>query len=192
MYAPVPGQMFDHMLNPAKGWPHQAALDFQARISPNVLYVMNAGQVAHINSAGELEPGVKLGQMGLFMFQGAGDLDVNPTGGTSGVFGSWTPISPSGRIMCLPAKGAYELETTEFETALSYLPGDLLYSPTGNTSGDEGTSGLLTNDGTYASGGALYTSTGNAVVGVVSRGAFTNAYGKLVLAFWPVYLPGRQ
>jgi hypothetical protein len=181
--------MFDHMLNPAKGWPNQAALDFQARISANVTFLLNSGNVAHLNSAGELEAGVNLGHMPLFMFQGAGDLDVNPTGGTSGPFGSWTPISPSGRVMCLPGSGPYELETTEFDTTKSYLPGDLLYAPTGNTSG---TSGVLTNDGTFNTGGALYTSTMNAVVGVVSRGAFTNAYGKLVLAFWPAYLPGRQ
>ena len=177
----LPGQMFDHMLNPVKGWPHQAALDFQAKISANVLYDMRAGQCAHINASGELEPGAQLLQMPLFMFQGANDFDVNNQRNDQ-----WTPISPSGRIMCLPGKGAYELETTEFDSTQSYLPNDHLVAPVGNTSGDEFTSGVLTN----ASPGGLYVAGMKNRVGVVSRGKFTNAYGKQVVAFWPIYLPG--
>ena len=47
--------------------------------------------------------------------------------------------------------------------------------------------------GKYYLLGALYDTgagTMKARVGVVSRGAFVNAYGKQVLAFWPIYLPG--
>lgn len=179
---PLPGQMFDHMVNPAKGWPHMAALDYQAKQSANVLYRMRAGQVAHLNGAGDLEPGVQLTQMGLFLFQGADDLDVNNQGNDQ-----WTPISPSGRIMCLVAGGDYELETTEFITSLTYVPNNMLRSPIGNTAGDEFLSGMLRNDAL----GTLYAAGMEAVVGVVSRGVFTNAYGRRVLAFWPRWLPGK-
>lgn len=178
----LPGQMFDHMLNAAKGWPSMTALDYQARISANVQYDMRAGQISHLNTAGELEPGVQLTQMPLFMFQGANDFDVNAAGNDQ-----WTPTSPSGRVMCLVATGAYELETTEFISGLVFQPNQLLRSPTGNTSGDEFLSGMLRND----SMGTLYTSNMVANVGVVSRGLFTNVYGRQVVAFWPIYLPGR-
>jgi hypothetical protein len=180
----LPGQMFDHMLNPVKGWPHMAALDFSAKISANVLYDMRAGQVAHINVAGELEPGVQLLQMGLFMFQGKNDFDVNNQRNDQ-----WTPISPSGRVMVLVAKGGYELESTEADFTLAYNPNDHLQAPVGLGAGFEFISGVLTN----AALGALYDTgagTMKARVGVVSRGAFVNAYGKQVLAFWPIYLPG--
>ena len=177
----LPGQMFDHMLNPAKGWPSQAALDFQAKISPNVQYDMNPGQVAHINTAGELEPGVQLGQMPLFMFQGANDYDVNAERNDQ-----WTPISPTGRVMCLVATGAYELETTEFDDTQVYNTNDPLSAPIGNSAGSAGVSGVLTN----VSPGTLYGGSMKNRVGVVSRGAFTNCYGKQVISFWPCYLPG--
>lgn len=180
---PLPGQMFDHMLNPAKGWPHMAALDFQARQSMNVLYRMRAGQVGHINLAGELEPGVQLYQMGLFLFQGADDLDVNNQGNDQ-----WIPISPSGRIMCLVAGGDYELESTEFISSLVFQPNNLLRSPVGNTAPDEFLSGMLRNDAIPA---PLYGVAAPAIVGVVSRGVFNNAYGRRVLAFWPRWLPGN-
>jgi hypothetical protein len=174
--------MFDHMLNPAKGWPHMAALDFQARQSANVQYRLRAGQVGHVNLAGELEPGVQLTQMGLFLFQGADDLDVNNQGNDQ-----WTPVSPSGRIMCLVAGGDYELETTEFIASLTFQPNNMLRSPVGNAVGDEFLSGMLRNDAL----GTLYSADTEAIVGVVSRGTFNNAYGRRVLAFWPRWLPGR-
>lgn len=180
----LPGQMFDHMLNPVKGWPHQAALDFQAKISANVLYDIPAGRCAHINGAGELEPGVPDAglDMPLFMFQGKNDLDVNNQGNDQ-----WTPVSPSGRVMCLVGTGAYELETTEFDTALVYAPGNHLRAPTGNAVADALVSGVLTN----ATLGTIYAAGMKSRVGIVSRGAFTNSYGKRTVAFWPIYLPGK-
>jgi hypothetical protein len=178
----LPGQSFTNMTNPAKGWPSQSALDFQAKISPNVLYDLVAGQCAHINSAGELEPGVQLHQMGLFMFQGANDYDVNNERNSQ-----WTPISPSGRVMCLVATGAYELETTAFDSTQSYNTNDFLNAPIGNSSGSAGVSGVLTN----VDASTLYTSNMIAKVGIVSRGAFTNCYGVSVISFWPIFLPGR-
>lgn len=188
----LPGQMYDHMLNPEKGWPSPHALDFTAKISANVLYALTPGQVCHLNSSGELEPGVKRWQMPLFIFQGKNDLDVNNESG------EWYPISPTGRVMALVGKGPFELWTTEFMTALTYLPNEPLRAPTGNAAidvaGGGGTeSGRLTNVITYTIADTI-ASSGNkwqAVCGIVSKGKFTNAYGKSALSFWPVYYPGH-
>jgi len=182
----VPSQTYSHHLNPTKGWPHPGAMDFTAKVSANVLYDMRAGQCAHLNSSGQLEPGVQLAQMPLFLFQGVNEHDTNNASGDE-----WIPVTPSGNIMCIPGKAAVELETTEFVPSLTYAPNDLLRSPVGNSSGAEAltndrpttsSSGVLRNDSV-----TLYTT---AVVGVVSRGVFTNYFKKQLLAFWPVYLPG--
>lgn len=189
----LPGQMYDHMLNADKGWPSQTALDYAAKISANVLYDLTAGQVCHLNASGELEPGVVRWQMPLFIFQGKNDLDVNNSNN-----GEWYPISPSGRVMCLVGKGPFELWTTEFDSDLTYAPNEPLIAPTGNAAIDVhdggGTeSGRLTNNITYTIADTI-ASSGNkwqAVCGIVSKGKFTNAYGKTVLAFWPVWFPGH-
>lgn len=184
----VPEQMYTHMLNAEKGWPSQTALDFSAKISANVDFDMPAGRCCHLNSSGELEPGVVRWQMPLFIFQGANSFDVNPSGG-----GQWWPATPTGKVMALVATGGYELWTTEYDTDLTYNRNDPLRAPTGNTAGDEDTAGVLTNDDvltvvdTIASASDKYT----AIVGIVSQGVKTNAYGVSVLCFWPVYHPGH-
>lgn len=193
--ATSPGQMFENSLNPSKGWPSQNALDHTAKISANVLYDLRAGQVCHLNSAGQLEPGVFAAQMGLFIFQGANDLDVNASAGYSnaGANLEWQPISPTGRVACFVAKGPFELETTEFDGAQTYAIGDLLRSPSGNSSGSSATSGKLTNQSVvlFSQTNTPQTSA-TAVCGIVSRGVFANYNKRNVLAFWPVWAPGRS
>ncbi len=188
--ATSPGQMFDNSLNPSKGWPSQSALDHTAKISANVLYDLKAGQVCHLNSSGQLEPGVIKHQMGLFIFQGANDLDVNNSSGSE-----WTPVSPSGNVACFVAKGAFELETTEFDTAQTYAINDPLRAPTGNAADGytSAKSGKLTNQSVVlASQTNTPQTSSTAVCGIVSRGKFTNNYKKSVLAFWPVWYPGSS
>jgi hypothetical protein len=48
-------QMFEFMLNPVKGWPHQAALDYHAKAASGV--TIRAGMACSLNAAGELVPG---------------------------------------------------------------------------------------------------------------------------------------
>jgi hypothetical protein len=185
----APSQAYDYHLNPVKGWPNPAALDFSAKINSSVAYDLRAGQVVHLNSAGTLEPGCKGKQMPLFLFQGAAEYDVNNASSDQ-----WIPIQPSGAVMCIVATAAVELETTEFVSGLTYAPNDHLKSTgSGITSSDEAltnkrptssSSGVLTNNSV-----TLYT---NTVVGVVSRGLFTNYNKKQMLAFWPVYIPGSE
>jgi hypothetical protein len=185
----IPPLPSSNALNLAKGWPHPAALDFTAKPSANVLYDLRAGQCCHLNSSGELEPGVANKQMPLFIFQGVNEYDVNTAGPAQGAF--WVPVTPGGGIMCIVAKAGVEMETTEFVVSLTYAPNDLLKAATGNAASDEqlnagrpttSSSGCVRNDSI-----TLYTT---AVVGVVSRGVFTNYNNRSVLAFWPVYCPG--
>jgi hypothetical protein len=185
----VPGQMFANSLNPAKGWPSPVALDFRAKASPNVLYNMVAGQACHLNASGQLEPGVVNRQMGLFIFQGVNELDVNNQQSP----GQWVPINPSGNIMCLVAKGPYELETTEFDATQTYSYNQPLRAPSGNAAGAYPGSGQLTNQGvTLACDTNTPVSAATAACGLVSRGTFRNSYGIPALAYWPVWYPGRS
>lgn len=183
--------MAQNFINAEKGYPFPVPLTFAARISPNVLYNMRRGQVGQLNSSGEIEPGVSLWNMGLFLFGGATDTDVNRTGlaiQDGGGANYWYPISPSGRVGTFVAKGNYELATSEYNKLLTYTSGQPLKSPTGNTLNDGAVntgSGLLTN-------ASVAGSTTN-VVGVVSKGVQQSPYGMpnagKLLVFWPVWFP---
>jgi hypothetical protein len=204
---PVPSQMFKNTLNPLKGWPSPTALDFVGQLHSAVtISPLPAGRCVHVDSitaitAGYgpgpatgkggvplLKTGVVGTQMGLFTFQGSQDFDVsNPSSSTtnaSGTINDWFAVAPVGNIMCLVATGAYELETTEFDTAQTYLPNQPLRAVSADTVATAGTGGgCLTNQGVTVGT--------NAFVGVVSRGVYTNAYGVSALAFWPVYDRGN-
>jgi hypothetical protein len=186
MTAPV--QAFSHRLDSPKGWPQPYAVDFAAVQSANCLYNLRAGQCVHLNSSMQYEPGVQLGQMAIWLFQGAASLDVDNSVPADN---QWVPVTPPGKIMGLVAKSAIELQTTEFVQTLTYNPNDYLRSPTGNSAGSEG---LVSNLPTTSSSGVLRNDTitlyTTAVVGVVSSGVSTNYLGYQVLNFWPVYLPG--
>ena len=180
----TPRQMFDHTLDAIKGWFHMAALDFTAKLSSNVtIDVVYAGRCVHINSDGEFELGCTGSQMPIFLLQNSDDNDVANSGGTK-----WYPIGPSGNITGLVAKGAYELETTEFDSANTYAPNEYLRCKSSSNSSTDG--GLLTNSGvsTLENGGSNPT----AIVGVVSRGVRKRQSDRNdVLAFWPIYKPGK-
>lgn len=199
------GQSFDHTLTALKGWPTLHALDFDAPLSSNVNIgsvgtAPCSGLVVH-NTASGFEMGANLTQMAIFLWPNAYDFDVSnpgvPTGtalgGTTSVPPAWVPIRPTGKLMGLVATGGYELETTEFDTTQTYTINQTLRAVTSNT---DANAGKLTNQN--ASGGQGFGSPGvnvaytDSIVGVVSRGAYTNSHGKQVLSFWPVYLPGSR
>lgn len=180
----TPRQMFDHTLDAIKGWFHMAALDFTAKLSSNVtVTTVYAGRCVHLNSDGEFELGATGSQMPIFLLQNSDDNDVGNSGGTR-----WYPVGPTGAITGLVAKGSYELETTEFDSALTFAPNDLLRCKSSSNSSTDG--GLLTNASvsTLENGGSNPT----AIVGVVSRGVRKRQSDRNnVLAFWPIYKPGK-
>ena len=159
----TPAQMFDHELNPVKGWPSMAALDKKVTLDTGVIGVV-AGCGLQLNPAtGKALLGTTNGAMGLFAFQGQNEFDVN------GDVGNFI----SGAINCLVATGAYELESTEY-SGLAFAPNDPL---------------TLTVLGKLT----VTTFAGlENIVGVISdAGPITNAYGSSVIRFWPVYCPAR-
>ncbi len=201
----LPSQMYAHTLNPLKGWPCPTALDFAGALHSAVTIApLPAGRCVHVDSvtavaygygpgpttAGgtpQFKTGVTGSQMGIFLFQGSQDFDVSnqPANGTD-----WYAIAPAGIMSGLVATGAYELETTEFDQSQVYLPNQPLRAVAADTNATPQTGGgCLTNQGTFL-GNTL--ASNNAIVGVVSRGVYTNAYGQTALAFWPVYVPSQS
>ena len=180
----TPRQMFDHTLDAIKGWFHMAALDYTAKLSSNVtVATVYAGRCVHVNATGEFELGCTGSQMPIFLLQNSDDNDVSNDGGTT-----WYPIGPTGVITGLVALGAYELETTEFDSALTYAPNDYLRCKSSSNSSADG--GLLTNDSTVAAEAGSGNPTN--IVGVVSRGVRKRQLDRNnVLAFWPTYKPGK-
>jgi hypothetical protein len=179
--------MYEHELNPVKGWFQPAALDFSAPFSANVTFEVPKGRVVHLNSAGEFEMGVGETDMAIFLLYGSEDHCVSNPGTTpSGNF-MHQAISPKGITSGLVASGGYELETTEFNDNLTYLPNQLLTAGTSNTV--LATGGVLTNAGSGSAGDVEQFV--DPVCGIVSRGRYLNSHGIPVLAFWPEWLPGE-
>ena len=185
-----PSLMFEHALNYLKGWFQPAALDFAAPLSSNVTIEAYGGRVVHLNASGEFEMGISGSAMPIFLMNADTDNDVSNPGTTGSGNFMHEAIVPSGTLSGLVATGAYELESTEFDTTpnTAYAPNQLLTALADNT--DQATGGVLSNDRAGAGG-----STGavrqyvDPACGVVSRGQMTNEHGVAVLAFWPVYLP---
>jgi hypothetical protein len=196
-YAPAqngynaPSQVFEHCLDARKGWFHEAAIDFNATLSPAVTFIVFAGRCAHLNAAGQFELGLAGTQMAIFLMQDSKSYDVaNPTFSAAGTFVQQS-IMPAGMMSGLVAKGAYELATTEYDQTQTYAINDLLGSDPSNTDSVNG--GLISNHnigGTkltvpWAGGG-----TTNAICGVVSGQPYQNSNLQNQLPFWPVFLPG--
>lgn len=190
-YANAPSQVFEHTLDARKGWFHEAALDYHAKLSSAVTFIVNAGRCVHVAADGTFQPGCAGTQMAIFLQRGATSFDVyNPTFSAAGTFVQQA-ILPAGVLTGLVAKGAYELESTEYDGTQTYAINDLLGSNASNTDSVNG--GLISNHnigGTkltvpWAGGG-----TTNAIVGVVSGPMRQNSMLQNVLPFWPTYLPG--
>jgi hypothetical protein len=187
-------QMFEQGLDAVKGWFHLAALDKSAKLDSTLLTnttAVPAGRVAHLNSSGEFELGASGTQMPIFLWNGKDHPDVynsgvSPTTSTT----HWTAISPTGVMSGLVATGAYELQTTEYETAGTYTVNTLLTADTDAST----THGKLVN--TATDGGDLVCGVCSVHVGGAQGVAQTagspkgtNAHGVSTLTFWPVYIP---
>ena len=170
----VPGQMFDHELNAVKGWPSPYAVDH--RIQPyNSSEGILPGMVVHKDPAtSRAIRGLTAAttQMPLFAFQGQNDFDVN--GDVGNIIGGW--------LNTLVAIGSYELESTEFESPVTYDVNDPLTSPVHAVSST--LKGKLVKTVLCAD---------EIICGIVSeKGPLTNDFGKQVVRFWPVFIPSRM
>jgi hypothetical protein len=116
-------------------------------------------------------------------------------------FGSSLPRIDGGNLVALVFTGAYELETTEYDTAQTYATGQPLRSVTSNT---DANAGKITNQRGPVTNG--FTSTGlvqfvgntatvanwDTIIGFVSRGAYTNSNRQTGLALYTEYLAGNR
>ena len=162
----TPAQMYDHELNPRKGWPSPYAVDYSAAYASGTTGVA-AGMCCSLDANGNfVRGGITAAQMAVFIFQNQTDFDVlSDVGNIAGGVGS-------GLVAC----GAYELQTTEF-VAGTYPPN----TPLTVVNAVGVTQGQLTI-------GVPYT---DPIVGVVSSGQSDSEHNADIkfLAFWPVYLP---
>lgn len=203
-------QMYKNALNPVKGWYALSALTKSAPLHPALLQntdVLPAGRVAVLDDLGrfvlagyEGQGGVAgrnlVTQMPIFLWQGAGDLDVNAYNP------NWYGISPTGVAEGLVATGGYEVQTTEFDETKTYKPNDLLTVTTGDEINEAGKlvngatpfedwivgvcathTNWRVEDGHYGPGGEYEGRwPGSQPVGY-------NAHGVKVLSFWTYFLP---
>lgn len=180
----APDLPFEHGIDIKKGWFDMASLDYSAKLG-TVGYNVPRGRVVHLEHVAGKEvflPGVRATDVAIFLLNGSTDADVSNPGTTASGRFVQQAISPSGKLSGVVATGGYEIDSTEFDSTRSYVAGDLLTAPTGASSGDAATGGVLTNNGVVQ-----YV---NPVVGVVSSGKHTNHNGIPTLSFWSVYLPG--
>ena len=86
----TPGQMFDHELNPRKGWPSPYAVDYAAEYASGETTYAFAGRVASLDANGRFELGLSSTHaMAIFLFQNYTDFDVrSDVGNISGERGS--------------------------------------------------------------------------------------------------------
>jgi len=141
--------------------------------------VAYAGRCVSLGTTGLFEFGVSGTRMGMWLLMSSNDPDVANYGGDPAVdVDAWVAIAPIGNLTAMVAAGAFELGTTEYDTAQTYLPNQLLTALTGTTLA---TCGVMTNQSA-----TQYT---NAICGVVSKGEETNGHGRSELRFWPVWLP---
>lgn len=190
-----PAQAYDHELNPVKGWPSPYALDKTLPIdqSGDEKTVLNispvlAGQVgfkddttpfSFVWSPTTSTATPAFAPMPLFVFNSGNDFDA--IGDHGNIVGAITGGTRAPAVLCLPACGAFELQTTEF-VAGSYKPGDLLVSNlTGKVTLADPDEGSL----------------GQIVCGCVSDGKVDQDHtsGETggtegFLQFWSVFLPG--
>lgn len=180
---PAPEQMFSHGLDVKKGWFDMASLDYAAKLSSSVNFVVKRGRVVHLDSNGDFVPGVSKTGVAVFLLNGSEDADVNNPGWNSPQTAQnfmHIAVAPTGKMSGIVATGGYEIATTEFDADQSYEPGDLLSAVT--HASPVAADGLLTNDSV--------TQYVTPVCGVVSSGVAANHNGISALSFWSVYLPG--
>jgi len=185
--------MTAHRLEAPKGWPSPHAVDYAAVFDPTDLATIQAagrevwaGRCVHATNTG-YKYGVTGMQMPMFLFNSSDDPDVSNQGGDPAtVAGAWVAVAPTGKMMALPAKGAYELATTEFDTTATYNLNEPLYSATGTDADDGKLNDTAGDAGTYPD---------ETIVGIVSRNRTptspANSHGVAELFFWPVFLPGH-
>lgn len=216
------GQSFDRIGKPLRGFSRDHALMKRVTPSGNVSVAsLYPGLVVHPVSSDTFSPGMpnqfprvvcELGSavgrgLPLYLLNGTIDFDTSLSLLPAGVPLYGNAANPFAAISAMPtppatatylgilASGGFEFETTEFDTAQTYVAGQPLRTVTSNSSTD---GGKVTNQGNAVSafGTGTFnvnpTASSDQVVGYVSAGAYANAYMKTVLSYWTWFIPGTR
>lgn len=175
------GQMFDHELNPRKGWAGDRGLCLEKTlpIASGQTYPIYSGSVVHINASNQFVLGrnatystTHKASVPLFAFANENDFDVNSDLGNIA----------GGVLMALCSLGDFELESTEVASAQTFVVGSYLTT-------DDGSGLAATGD---IENGELGT---DIICGIVSEaggntdGTFENDHGQNVVRFWTWFAP---
>lgn len=174
-------QMYEHELDPVKGWWDERQLTFNAPPyeTGGTFQTVYAGMVGHIDAT---TSAFRLGlpdsgglAMPLFARANSADNDVRRIeGNIAGQASAYTSGNASTLFIGLPllvATGGYELGSTEFDSTGTYTPNTVLTSDLDD--GELTTHTLLTEDLADRMG-----------CGVVSQGVKANKHGINMLYFW--------
>lgn len=180
------GQMYDHELNPYRGWSGDrgVVLEKALAISDENSNKIYAGCCVYVDPNNKFRLGIRdtgstaSTRVPCFAFQNEDDFDVNSDlGNISG-----------GVLMALCALGDFELETTQFDTGSGedYTPGTLLTATAADAEG-----GANSSDGNLLPGDIGT----DPIVGIISEQgtnsdhSFENEHGQNVIRFWSWFFP---
>lgn len=175
-----------HQLEFIRGWFAMTVLAYRAKKSASVTIDLPVGRCVALNSSGEFVTGCQGREMPMWVTSASDAADVR----SSDAGESWVTGQPQGFITAVVAKGAYELGTTEYDTAQTYAYNEYLRAPRANTT--LATGGVLTNQSiVYITNTPL---NWTAVVGQVSKPpAARTSDRRALLRFWPKdCLPGAS
>lgn len=161
----TPAQNYDNVLNVVSG--SDGMHDLQYYAAPASGETFTKGRMCYLDSSGNLVAGCTAAAMPMWAITGVDDFDANSdVGNISG-----------GVVSCFVATGGYEIFTTEFRSADTYNPNQLLTT-------DETTAGYVkASAATYNDG---------VIVGCVSKGVQTDVYDQSVLYFWTMFIPANN
>lgn len=192
----APELMFEHGVDAKKGWFEMAALDFQAKIDPNIEFDLPPGRIVHLYSCTHDEggkpkpifrPGCHTTGPAMTAINGSASEDVSNPGTTAGGLFMHKAIMPGGEMTGLVHLAGLELETTEFDKDQTYVSNELLTARQGIVEAAEDYAGVLTNQ---RSGGGAVRAFQESVCGIVSTGEHVNHNRVSTLAYWSYHLPG--
>jgi len=164
----VAPQMTDHECNVLRGYFEQDALMFVAPLASGESAY--AGSVMYVDENGYMRKGLPDNTVGMFAWPNSSDFDVRADVGNT----------QSENMMALPCLGAFELQTTEYDSAQTYAPNDYL------TAWDSQLDGYVAANKGQVTLGTPYV---NTLVGIVSTGVATNEWGEGMLSLWTYHLP---
>lgn len=175
-------QMFDHVLEPVRGWFHDMALEMTAVIDDAVTFSpVPRGRVAYLNSSGKFQMGAPSRKVPMFLMKNSDDADVFSDNDPShGIHANGPQV-----MTALVALGHFQISTTEYDSNQSYAINDFLVAQQSDVSSTTG--GVLTNSGVVAGQ--------SNIVGIVAMdpdkktAVATNKHGANALNLWTWYLP---